>query len=90
MDAAFTITEKSSALREALIDIAEYWGIPYLDLRGDTRVPMLIGGRLGTTVSTKARDLRNEAFQVSAEDSHPNPKAHLYRSTIIENFLRSL
>lgn len=80
----------SSALREALIDVAEYWGIPYLDLRGDTKVPMLIGGRLGTTVSSRARDLRNEAFQVSAEDSHPNPKAHLYRSTIIENFLRSL
>ena len=80
----------SSALRDALIDVAEYWGIPYLDLRGDTRVPMLIGGRLGTTVSAKARDLRNAAFQVSAEDSHPNPKAHLYRSTIIENFLRSL
>lgn len=80
----------TSALREALINIAEYWGIPYLDLRGDTKVPMLIGGRLGTTVSAKARDLRNEAFQVSAEDSHPNPKAHLYRSTIIENFLRSL
>lgn len=80
----------SSAIREALIDVAEYWGIPYLDLKGDTKVPMLIGGRMGTTVSAKAMELRNNAFQISAEDSHPNPKAHLYRSTIIENFLRSL
>jgi hypothetical protein len=80
----------TSALREALIDVAEYWGVPYLDLRGDTKVPMLIGGRLGTTVSEKARDLRNAAFQVAPDDAHPNPKAHLYRSTIIENFLRSL
>ena len=72
----------------AVKEICKYWGIPYLDLKGDN-VPMGIGGRY-TATSSKARELRNNAFQVSADDSHPNIKAHEYRSTIIENFLRSL
>ena len=76
-------------LRNATIEIAKYWGVPYLDLKGDAQVPLQIGGRY-SDLGTKARDLRNNAFQMSADDPHPNPKAHLYRSTIIENFLRSL
>ena len=76
--------------RNTIIEIAKYWGIPYLDLIGDASVPMGINGRRGIEVSPKAKSLRNSAFQMTAEDSHPNPKAHLYRSTIIENFLRSL
>jgi hypothetical protein len=69
-------------------EICAYWGIPCLDLKGPG-TPMLIGGK-HTEVSSKAKSLRNAAFQVSSEDSHPNVKAHQYRSTIIENFLRSL
>lgn len=81
----------SAAMREALIAVAEYWGIPYLDLSGDGAVPLLIGGRRGgPELSPRAIELRNEAFQISPEDSHPNPRAHAYRSTIIENFMRSL
>ena len=81
----------SEAMREALIAVAEYWGIPYLDLTGDPRVPLLIGGkRGGAEISSKAIALRNAAFQVTDEDSHPNLNAHEYRSTIIEHFMRSL
>lgn len=82
-------TEK---LRDATIKIAKYYGIPYLDLKGDPKVPMMIGGRYSSLgkVSPEAVKQRNKAFQISETDSHPNPKAHLYRSTIIENFLRSL
>lgn len=81
----------SEEMRAALISVAEYWGIPYLDLKGDTKVPLMIGGRYGdTAVSSKAVALRNAAFQVTDTDSHPNLKAHEYRSTVIENFLRSL
>ena len=76
--------------RNTIIEIAKYWGIPYLDLIGDASVPMGINGRRGIEVSPKAKSLRDSAFQMTAADSHPNPKAHLYRSTIIENFLRSL
>lgn len=82
----------SEKLRDATIKIAEYYGIPYLDLKGDPKVPMMIGGRYPSLgkVSSEAIEQRNKAFQISNENSHPNPKAHIYRSTIIENFLRSL
>lgn len=81
----------SPAMHEALVTVAKYWGIPYLDLKGDDSVPMMIGGRYDTAgLSSRAVELRNEAFQMSASDSHPNPKAHAYRSTVIENFMRSL
>ncbi len=74
---------------DALVAIAQYWGIPYLDLRNGVEVPMMIGGRLSAH-SAKAETLRNDAFRVSANNGHPNLKAHEYRSTVIENFLRSL
>lgn len=81
----------SQAMRDALVTVAKYWGVPYLDLKGDPAVPMMIGGRHDMTgVSARAMELRNASFQMSASDSHPNPKAHAYRSTVIENFLRSL
>lgn len=74
---------------DTLVAIAQYWGIPYLDLRNGVEVPMMIGGRLSAH-SAKAETLRNDAFRVSANNGHPNLKAHEYRSTVIENFLRSL
>ena len=73
------------------IQKANYWGIPYLDLKGDLQVPMMLDGRYDNSiVNSKAIQLRNKAFQTSNDDHHPNPKCHLYRSTIIENFLRQL
>lgn len=81
----------SQEMHDALVSVAEYWGIPWLDLKGDPTVPLMIGGRYSdVTVSEKAVVLRNTAFQMSGEDTHPNPKAHEYRSTVIENFIRSL
>ena len=78
-------------LRNATIEIAKWWGIPYLDLKGNAQIPLQIGGRYSNIeVSPEAVKLRNKAFQQSDSDSHPNPKAHKNRSTIIENFLRSL
>ena len=79
----------SQTYHDALIDIAKYWGIPYLDLRNGEQVPMMIGGRLDE-VSQVAKTLRNNAFKCSASDIHPNVVAHEYRSTVIEQFLRSL
>lgn len=51
---------------------------------------MLDGRYDNSIVNSKAIQLRNKAFQTSDTDHHPNPKCHLYRSTIIENFLRQL
>ena len=81
----------NSTMRDGIISVAKYWGIPWLDLKGDPKVPMLIGGKFSeTSISPKAVQLRNNAFAISETDSHPNPKGHEYRSTIIENFMRSL
>ena len=73
---------------DATKQICEYWGIPYLDLKFDTSVPMGIGGR--SNVSQKAIELRDKAFKVTDSNAHPNVKAHEYRSTIIEHWMRSL
>jgi hypothetical protein len=52
---------------------------------------MMLDGRYDNSIiNSKAIQLRNKAFQTSDTDHHPNPKGHLYRSTIIENFLRRL
>ena len=80
----------STNVYNAMVEVAEYWGIPYLDMRKGTQVPMGINGRLGETISPIAKSLRNDAFQISSEDGHPNPHAHEYRSTFIENWLRTL
>ena len=81
----------SREMRNALAQVADYWGIPYLDLKGDKSVPLMIGGRYeGDEISPRALALRNASFQMSESDAHPNPKAHAYRSTVIEHFLRGL
>lgn len=80
----------SQTYHDALIEIAKYWGIPYLDLRNGEEVPMMIGGELREHSAT-ARTLRNSAFSIDGSNSgHPTPLGFKYRSTVIENFLRSL
>ena len=79
----------SNTYRTALIEIAKYWGIPYLDLKNGDNVPLMIDNRIDST-SSKAVQLRNAAFQVTSTNTHPNVVAHQYRSTVIENWLRSL
>ena len=74
---------------DELIDIAKYYMIPYLDLRNGIQVSCNINGRLDDC-SADVKALRDNAFKVSANDAHPNGEAHKYRSTMIENFLRSL
>ncbi|MGU8907276.1 BppU family phage baseplate upper protein [Clostridium perfringens] len=74
-----------------IISVAEYWGIPYLDLRNDPKVPLMLGGRGGRiNLNPKAKQLRNKAFYVTSSNGHPNLEAHKYQSTFIENWLRSL
>ena len=72
----------------AVKEICAYWGIPVLDLKFDTNVPMGMGGR--PNGSPKAQQLRDLAFYVTPSNAHPNVEAHEYRSTTIEHFLRSL
>lgn len=72
----------------AVKQICEYWGVPVLDLKFDTSIPLGIGGR--PNGSETAKELRNGVFQVTETNSHPSLKAHEYRSTIIEDWLRRL
>ena len=79
----------SQTYHDALVEIAKYWGIPYLDLKDGDNIPIMLGGKL-REYSTTAKTLRDSAFKVGGDNIHPNVKGHEYRSTIIENFLRSL
>lgn len=81
---AWMTNDYATVIRE----ICTYWGIPYIDLKGDG-VPLGIGGKYADTAKTAA-SLRDSAFKLSADNQHPNEKAHEYRSTFIENFMRSL
>ena len=78
----------SQSYHDALIEIAKYWGIPYLDLKNGEEVPMMIDGELRTH-SAVAQQLRDSVFQITS-NNHPTLEGHEYRSTVIENFLRSL
>lgn len=75
---------------EATINIAKKWGVPYLNLDGDYQVPLMHRTRTRTETCDEVKEIRMNAFVCSDTNSHPNPKAHEYESTFIENWLRSL
>lgn len=75
--------------RLATIEVAKKWGIPYIDLNGDERTPMMHRST-NPAHCDRAKELRMEAFKVGGRNSHPNIKAHLYESWFIEDFLRTL
>lgn len=75
--------------RTATIAIARKWGIPFIDLNGDDRTPMMLRSQ-NPDISSTAKAIRYAAQRVSETNGHPNPQAHEYESTFIENFLRSL
>lgn len=79
----------SEQQRTTQLEIGKYWGIPCLDFKGDPSVPMLTGGKTWETCGI-AKQLRNRAFTVSKDDIHPSEAGHMYRSTIVETFMRSL
>ena len=85
------ITDRGSEkYRQATRDVAVKWGIPYLDMMGDDKVPVMMYRENNLGLCKTAGDLRNKAFIVSDTNSHPNWRAHEYQSTFIENFMRSL
>lgn len=80
-------TGSTSAFRQAVRDIAEKWGYPYLDWEKDVQIPAFFD-REG--MSTTARDLRRNAFGYNDFYAHPNPEWHEYASSIFESKLRSI
>ncbi len=84
-------TEYRQATRECCLK----WGVPFLDLMGDVSIVPSTGGREdGLGLCSEAKDLWYDRFKVKCvegqSNGHPCPEWHLFQSSYIENFLRSL
>lgn len=75
--------------RQAEIEIANKWGIPYIDLNGDERTPMMLRST-NPAICDAAKNARLNAQRISSTNQHPNYEAYEYESTFIEQFLRTL
>ncbi len=76
--------------RLAEIRAAKKFGIPYLDLNGDERCPVM-GRSTNSAIAKELRHFRTRLFAVDPpRNTHPNALAHEYESRFIENWLRSL
>ena len=82
--------------RTAQLSIAKKYGIPYIDLNGDERTPVMIRSqnqeisKLVRDIITKKQSVDYDGTATGKTNRHPNEEAHLYESYFIENFLRSL
>ena len=76
--------------RLAEIAIARKWGIPYLDLNGDDRTPVM-GRSTNPAIMKSVRDARTAAFAAAPpKNTHPSARAHAYESVFIESWLRTI
>lgn len=80
----------SDDYRTATIAAANKWGIPYIDLNGDERTPMMLRST-NPAHSGVAKTARLKAQAISYGDNHhPNANALEYESVFIEAWLRTL
>lgn len=80
----------SDDYRTATIAAANKWGIPYIDLNGDERTPMMLRStNPAHTIAAKNARKMAQAIDPDA-NTHPNAKALEYESTFIEAWLRTL
>lgn len=77
------------AYRTAQLEIARKYGIPFIDLNGDDRTPVMIRSQ-NPNIAGAVKTAVNEKQRVSSTNTHPNDAAQLYESYFIENFLRSI
>lgn len=81
----------SAAYRTTVKEICAYWGVPVLDLNDEQHPLLLTAHSAGRAdASPTAKQLRNDAFKLALYNGHPGLRAHEYRSTIIENWMRGL
>lgn len=74
----------------AQIEIAKKYGIPYLNLNGDERCPAMIRS-WNANLDATAKTILNQTQAVNyPTNTHPNQATHVYESTFIENFLKTL
>jgi len=70
--------------------IARKYGVPYLDLQADDRIPLMMGCIEREGLSEDVLEATLEVQRISADDGHPNARAHEFQSYFIENWLHSL
>lgn len=82
--------------RTAQLEIAKKFGIPFIDMNGDSRTPVMIRS-MNPDISTDVKTiiLNKQAVDIDGSKTgtinlHPNDDAHLYESYFIENFLRTI
>lgn len=75
-------------LRNAQSVIGKAWGIPVLDLKSEN-IPFQTGSR-SYDMNPYAVSQRNSILQISQESRHPSILGQQYRSTVIQNFMKSL
>lgn len=79
----------------ATIEVAKFWGIPYLNEDGDVNLP-LVHSTVTRPVGSRAKSWASIRYStantnvVGWSDFHPNLLAHEMESTFVENFLRGL
>ena len=80
-------TGATAEFRQAVRDVAQKWGYPYLDWEKDVQIPAFFERE---NMSATAQGLRRAAFGWNDFNAHPNPEWHEYASTIFETKLRSI
>lgn len=74
----------------AEIAIAKKWGVSYLDMNGDYKVPMVFRVNGKPDLSATIKNRRNEQYRVSETNGHPNVACHEDESTFIQAWLESI
>jgi lysophospholipase L1-like esterase len=74
----------------AQIAIANKYGLPYLNLNGDERCPAMIRSQNPNIPASVKAIIKNKQAVDPDSNTHPNDDAHIFESTFIENFLRSI
>ena len=89
-----TYTTVGLQIYNALKGIVRKWNVPYIDLNGgDGKTPMMQRGIYPEGTPAALIAAKWNAFATSPTgvfNGHTNAAGHLYESTFIENFLRSL
>ena len=74
----------------AEIAIAKKWGVAYLDLNSDYKVPMVYRVNGKPDLSDTVKGIRNAQYRVAAENGHPNAACHEDESHFIEAWIKSI
>ena len=76
--------------RQGQIAIANKYGIPYIDMNGDSRTPAMLRTSNPNIAAAVKTALINKWAVNPGVNEHPNDAAQEFESTFIENFLRTL